>query len=279
MLNIHVAYFEFLTFGETNDLDLWRKVADGSVKPSAYKKGCLPQNYCYIHERTVQLEERRLFFVHMPSGERHQYVSSCFGDKITSTKLLLRTDTLEIVGMAPNEPEQIRIGDKSLEIASWLGRHLHGFGGLIICRTFRLTLLPDIQPFHMGKGSDAAPGPSSPSGEGQSANQLGQVDGNIFGTPCQANREAPFMYTASPDRSRKTSQPFPSSWLTKKRPSQPKLTLIKPTSQSSLTSRWTLRVSPAEYKFRIAAWASVCGNAARKSSAMSCGKGGGASSG
>lgn len=100
-------------------------MANSSAKPSAYKRGCLPQNYFFIHEKTVRLEGRRLFFMHMPSGERHQYAYSNFGEQITSTKPLLRTDALEIVGVARHEPEQIWIGDKSLEIVtrrpySWL---------------------------------------------------------------------------------------------------------------------------------------------------------------
>ncbi len=117
-----------------------------------------------------------------------------------------------------------------------------------ICRTFRLILLPAIQPFHCANRPSTSPSRLMP---GQSFIQSGQVPSSTFGTPCQAYRLSPLINTASPDLSLMTATLAPSlsrvpSSPAMKMPSQPNEILTSGWSHSSLTSRCRLSVSPGE---------------------------------
>src|SRR5690242_2110567 len=67
-----------------------------------------------------------------------------------------------------------------------------------ICRTFRLTLFPAIQPRHASYSPSPTPFPST---AGHEARYSGHVPLTICGTPCHAKRLGPDMYTALPLRS------------------------------------------------------------------------------
>lgn len=146
-----------------------------------------------------------------------------------------------------------------------------------ICRTFKFTLFPAIQPFHSANSSSCwTPSPTP----GQLLIHSGHVPAKTFGTPCHAYLLSPLIKTASPDLNLITailalpSASLPSS-PAMKIPSQPKEILTSGLSHSSLTSRCRLSVSPGEYRLTIAASALI-GKTFSTRPLMSAGKDGGA---
>ena len=148
----------------------------------------------------------------------------------------------------------------------------------------RLTLFVDIQPRQASYSVDELSPPSAGAFKaGQSLNHVGHVFAMTCGTPCQASLAAPFKYTASPERSltvrqwvlssRSSSRPMTNN------PSQPRLMLTSPCLDSSLMSRWTLRVSPGVYRLTMAASGFMSGKRLCTNVSISFGNGGGASDG